>query len=290
MSSFRYCASDVSLQAAAHCRVSSLAMASRLKKSLRAEERKRADVARARRRWIREQGWLDTTRLVFIDETAITTNMVRLNGWGPRGERLVADAPMEHWETVTFIAGLRQTGIVAPMLIKGAMNGEDSWLTSSNVWRRRSSMETLWWLTMCPSTRSLGSRRLSGVLAQASDSCRSILPILTPSSWRSIPSRLACARLPSAQSKDCTDVSDHSFGRSIPLNAGGILGMQAMTHYDWDVLGGNRQPDLFVRTTNILDPNRIPARIQTEVVPLLKLLMALYIAADMAQRREAADE
>src|SRR5258708_18435731 len=27
-----------------------------------------------------------------------------------------------HWETVTFIAGLRQTGIVAPMLIKGAMN------------------------------------------------------------------------------------------------------------------------------------------------------------------------
>ena len=94
------------------------------KKSLRAEERKRADVARARRRWIREQGWLDTTRLVFIDETAVTTNMVRLNGWSPCGERLVADAPMGHWETVTFIAGLRQTGIVAPMLIKGAMNGE----------------------------------------------------------------------------------------------------------------------------------------------------------------------
>jgi transposase len=28
---------------------------------------------------------------------------------------------MGHWETVTFIAGLRQTGMVAPMLIKGAM-------------------------------------------------------------------------------------------------------------------------------------------------------------------------
>lgn len=81
-------------------------------------------MARARRRWIREQGWLDTTRLVFIDETAVTTNMVRLNGWNPSGERLFADAPMGHWETVTFIAGLRQTGIVAPMLIKGAMNGE----------------------------------------------------------------------------------------------------------------------------------------------------------------------
>lgn len=55
---------------------------------------------------------------------AITTNMVRLNGWGPCGERLVADAPMGRWETVTFIAGLRRTGIVAPMVIKGAMNGE----------------------------------------------------------------------------------------------------------------------------------------------------------------------
>src|SRR5215470_19969229 len=99
------------------------------KKSLRAEERKRADVARARRRWIREQGSLDTTRLVFIDETAVTTNMVRLNGWNPRGERLFADAPMSHWETVTFIAGLRQTGIVAPMLIKGARMAKHSWPT-----------------------------------------------------------------------------------------------------------------------------------------------------------------
>ena len=51
-------------------------------------------------------------------------SMLRLNGWNPRGERLISDTPMGHWETVTFIAGLRQTRIVAPMLIKGAMNGE----------------------------------------------------------------------------------------------------------------------------------------------------------------------
>ena len=52
----------------------------------------------------------DPAHLVFIDETAVsTTNMLRLNGWNPRGERLVSDAPMGHWDTVTFIAGLRQT-------------------------------------------------------------------------------------------------------------------------------------------------------------------------------------
>ena len=98
--------------------------ASLLKKSLRAAERNRDDVARKRRRWIREQGLLDPARLVFIDETAVTTNMVRPNGWSPRGERLIGEVPMGHWETLTFIAGFRRTGIVAPMLIKGAMNGE----------------------------------------------------------------------------------------------------------------------------------------------------------------------
>src|SRR4051812_33620831 len=58
---------------------------SALKKSLHAAEQKRADVARARRRWIREQGMLDPARLVFIDETATSTNMVRLRGRCPRG-------------------------------------------------------------------------------------------------------------------------------------------------------------------------------------------------------------
>ena len=121
---FRLCTSGESQEAGARSPGSLLATASPSKKSLRAAERKRADVARARRRWVREQGLLDPARLVFIDETAVTTNMVRLNGWNPRGERLVGDVPMGHWETLTFIAGFRQTGIVAPMVIKGAMNGE----------------------------------------------------------------------------------------------------------------------------------------------------------------------
>ena len=73
---------------------------------------------------MREQGLLDPAHLIFIDETAVSTNMVRPNGWSPRGERLVRHVPMGHWKTMTFIAGFRQTGIVAPMVIKGAMNGE----------------------------------------------------------------------------------------------------------------------------------------------------------------------
>lgn len=93
------------------------------KKTLYAAEQKRADVARARRRWKREQGMLDPARLVFIDETSTNTAMVRLRGRAPRGERLVDYAPHGAWETVTFVGALRQRGMTAPFVIEGAMNG-----------------------------------------------------------------------------------------------------------------------------------------------------------------------
>jgi len=81
-------------------------------------------VARARRRWIREQGLLDPTHLVFIDETAISTNMVRLYGRSARGVRLIGRVPQGHWKTMTFVAALRSKGMVAPLVIEGPMTGE----------------------------------------------------------------------------------------------------------------------------------------------------------------------
>ena len=95
-----------------------------LKKVLQAAERQRADVARARRRWIREQGMLDPARLVFIDETAVSTNMVRLRGRAPRGVRVIGAVPLGRWETITFVAALRHNKMVAPMVVEGAMTGE----------------------------------------------------------------------------------------------------------------------------------------------------------------------
>ncbi len=94
------------------------------KKSLQAAERQRADVARARRRWIREQGMLDPARLVFIDETAVSTNMVRLRGRAPSGIRVIGAVPLGTWKTITFVAALRHNKMTAPMVVEGAMNGE----------------------------------------------------------------------------------------------------------------------------------------------------------------------
>src|SRR6201998_3353362 len=94
------------------------------KKSLQPAELQRADVARARRRWIREQGMLDPARLVFIDETAVSTNLVRLRGRAPRGVRVIGAVPLGSWETITFVAALRHNKMTAPMVIEGAMTGE----------------------------------------------------------------------------------------------------------------------------------------------------------------------
>lgn len=65
---------------------------------------------------------LEPGRLVFIDETAVTTKMTRLRGRSRRGTRLRARAPFGRWGTQTFIAGLRCETLSAPWIIPGAMD------------------------------------------------------------------------------------------------------------------------------------------------------------------------
>src|SRR6266536_3367788 len=66
---------------------------------------------------------LNPARLVFIDDTASSTNMVRLRGRCLQGERLIGSVPHGHRKTITLVAGLRHDRIVAPFVIDGAMNG-----------------------------------------------------------------------------------------------------------------------------------------------------------------------
>lgn len=50
--------------------------------------------------------------------------MVRRYARGPRGARVVEAVPHGHWQISTFIGGLRQTGMVAPCVIDGAVDGD----------------------------------------------------------------------------------------------------------------------------------------------------------------------
>jgi transposase len=89
---------------------------------LRAAEQDRPDVAQRRAEWRLLQAGLDPQRLVFIDETWAKTNMTRPRGRSLRGTRLVAATPHSHWKTTTFLAGLRTSGMIAPLVIDGAVN------------------------------------------------------------------------------------------------------------------------------------------------------------------------
>jgi hypothetical protein len=96
------------------------------KKALRAAEQARPDVALARRFWIsRRQPFMRNhlERLAFVDETSLKTNMIKLTGWAPVGERLVDHAPFGHWHSQTFVAALRHDRLDAPWVIPGPMNG-----------------------------------------------------------------------------------------------------------------------------------------------------------------------
>ena len=62
-------------------------------------------------------------RLVFVDKTSVKTNMTRLRGRAPRGQRLHAAAPFGRWRTQTFVAGLTSDALIAPWVIEGAMDG-----------------------------------------------------------------------------------------------------------------------------------------------------------------------
>jgi transposase len=98
----------------------------RFKKSLRAAEQDRPDVAAARKALQERQPRLDPKRLVFIDETSVATTIARLYGWAPQGERLVQKLPHGNWKTITFIAALRHDRVTAPFVLEGPMTARCS--------------------------------------------------------------------------------------------------------------------------------------------------------------------
>ena len=67
---------------------------------------------------------MNVEKLVFIDETWISTNMTRRYGRAPRGQRCRGSAPCGHWQTTTFVGALRRRGISATMVIDEPMDGD----------------------------------------------------------------------------------------------------------------------------------------------------------------------
>lgn len=72
-----------------------------------------------RRRRMRQQGLFDPARLVFIEETATGTNMVRLKGRcrvasAQLIREVIGEVPQGRWETLTLVAGKSYVRFTVP--------------------------------------------------------------------------------------------------------------------------------------------------------------------------------
>jgi transposase len=81
-------------------------------------------VAQKRSDWKSQQPARPAGRLIFIDETWAKTNMTRIRGRAPIGQRLLAKVPHGHWKTTTLIAALCLGGIRCSTVVDGAINAD----------------------------------------------------------------------------------------------------------------------------------------------------------------------
>jgi transposase len=81
-------------------------------------------VAQRRTGWKQDQPQRDSGRLIFLDETWAKTNMTRLRGRAPLGQRLIDAIPHGHWKTTTLIAALGLGGVRCATVVDGAINAD----------------------------------------------------------------------------------------------------------------------------------------------------------------------
>ena len=150
---------------------------------------------------------LDPWRLMFLDETGVNTTMFRRCGRCPRGERCATRfrRPLaDH----TLVAGVRLDGVMAPMVVDGAVNG-DAFAGYAERFSRRRSVRAI--RDHGQPARPQGQRRAGG-----DRSAGGKLVFLPPYSPDFNPieqvfarSRRSCARRPPGPTREQPDADDH---------------------------------------------------------------------------------
>ena len=178
---------------------------------------------------------LDPARLVFIDETAVSTNMVRLRGRAVRGVRVIGTVPLGAWETVTFVAALRHNKMTAPMVVEGAMTGEMFLAYVEQCLVPTLRRNDIVVMDNCRIHLGPGIRK---AIERAGATLR-YLPKYSPDFLTSIrlrcptaSSRSSCARLPRELCRASIEPFARSSHKSAPKNVPTISGMQAMLQYE----------------------------------------------------------
>ena len=79
-------------------------------------------MAATRRHWQDTQWLHDARGYVFVDESGVTTDLLRRYGRSPRGVRLRDYTTYGHWQTHTVVAALRVDGLSATAVFDGPID------------------------------------------------------------------------------------------------------------------------------------------------------------------------
>lgn len=94
------------------------------KKSLHACERDTAQNRERRKEFLAAVASIPAEKLKFLDESGVTTQMTRLWGRAPRGERVREATPDGRWQVLTTLGTMSVRGIDAAMTVAAATDGD----------------------------------------------------------------------------------------------------------------------------------------------------------------------
>lgn len=94
------------------------------KKSLHALERDTAINLQRRAEFLDAIHAIPPEKLIFLDESGVTTSMTRLYGRARRGRRVQEATPGGHWKILTILGAMNLDGMLATMTVEAATDSE----------------------------------------------------------------------------------------------------------------------------------------------------------------------
>jgi transposase len=94
------------------------------KKSLHATERDSEANLKRREEFLVRVRAIEPEKLIFLDESGVTTSMTRLYARAPRGQRIAEPTPGGHWKITTILGAMSLRGMIATMTVEAATDRE----------------------------------------------------------------------------------------------------------------------------------------------------------------------
>jgi len=94
------------------------------KKSFHAQERDTEANRKRREEFVQALGDITPEKLIFLDESGVSTQMTRRYGRGMGGARIGEGTPQGHWKILTILGAMSTRGIIAAMTIEEATDSD----------------------------------------------------------------------------------------------------------------------------------------------------------------------